>query len=312
MQIVLAFFILYFVWGSTFLGIRIAVETVPPLLMAAIRFLTAGTILLAISYRNLSTVSWRQWGSAFVTGSLYFLGNHGFVNVASRHMPSGLISIIIATEVPIIAVLSSWLLPDQPLNRRSLYGIVLGLAGVTWLFMNQGSLGGESTLIPSICVLSAAICWSLGAVISQRLDLPKDLLLKAGLQMFCGGLLLTGGGLLRGEAAEFHVAMFSLRSVLALGYLIVFGSVIAFAAFTWLLKHVRTESVATHVFVNPFVAVGLGAWLANEKVQSSYLVAGALILCSVYIITFRKNPSQKKARAATKATLREISGAVAE
>jgi drug/metabolite transporter (DMT)-like permease len=295
------------VWGSTFLGIRVAVETIPPFLMAAVRFVISGGVLLAISYRSLSTVTLRQWGSACLSGSLYFLGNHGFVNTASRHMPSGLISIINATEVPMIAVLSSLLLPNQALNRRTLLGIVLGISGVAWLFMNQGLVPGENILWPSLCVLGAAICWSLGAVISQRLDLPSDSLLKAGLQMMCGGLLLTIGARVRGEMTNFHVSAFSARSILALAFLILFGSVLAFACFTWLLKRVRTEAVATHVFVNPFVAVGLGAWLANEKVQSSYLIAGALILLSVYVIIFLKPQPT-----AAPNSLEDFSGAVAE
>ncbi|MFN2570756.1 MAG: EamA family transporter [Gemmatimonadales bacterium] len=273
-----AFGVVYLVWGSTFLGIRVAVETLPPLSMAAVRFLLAGPILLLVSSRTRPRPSLREWGNAAIVGAFFFLGNHGLVSNAARFMPSGLVAMIIATEVPIIAVLSG------RLTARTMAGAALGLLGVVVLFAGKG--GGETHLLACAAVVGAATCWSAGAVLSQRLTFPSDAILRAGMQMTCGGAMLALASVLRGEPA--HLA-WSSRSLLALAYLIVVGSVLAFACYCWLLKHVRAEAVATHVFINPLVAVALGAWLAGEQLRPAHLVSGLLILASVFVIIFRRD-----------------------
>lgn len=283
-----AFAVLYLVWGSTFLGIRIAVETIPPLLMAAVRFLISGAILMAFTLRVRPRPTLRQWGYASIVGALFFAGNHGFVSTAARHLPSGLICLIIATEVPIIAVLSSRFLPNQPLTRRSILGAVLGVTGVAGLFASQGLSPNSETLFPLISVFLASLSWSIGAVLSQRLDQPREALLRSGMQMLTGGVLLTLLALARGELTDFRVEQLSARSIGAFFYLIVFGSILAFSCYNWLLRQVRTDLVATHVFVNPLVALSLGAWLGHEVIPPSYLFAGALILGSVWLITVSK------------------------
>jgi len=280
-----AFAVLYLVWGSTFLGIRIAVETMPPLAMAAIRFLVSGAVLLAASWRSLRRTTLRHWRSAAVAGALFFLGNHGLVSSAAPHLPTGLASLIIATEVPIIAVLSSVLLPGHPLTRRGLVGAGIGLAGVASLFVGSRMAGSAAPLWPALMVLGASITWSAGVVISQRLDAPEDPILRAGMQMVLGGAMLAALAAVRGDLALLAAGGASLRSVVALAYLVVFGSVLAFACFTWLLGRVRADAVATHVFVNPLVAVALGTWLAGERLLPAHFVAGALILTSVLVIT---------------------------
>jgi drug/metabolite transporter (DMT)-like permease len=234
-----AFAVVYLVWGSTFLGIRVAVETLPPLTMAAVRFLVAGAVLLLVARRGLPQVTARQWRNAAAIGTLFFLGNHGLVSSAARYIPSSLSCLIIAGEVPVIAVLSSLLLPHQPLTRRSLIGAAIGISGVVSLFAGHGFVAGPSQLVPCLMVFGASICWALGAVVSQRLELPRDPVLSAGMQMLCGATLLCGASALRGEPASLTAAALSHRSLFALAYLIVFGSVIAFACYTWLLKHVR-------------------------------------------------------------------------
>jgi drug/metabolite transporter (DMT)-like permease len=278
-----SFAVIYLVWGSTFLGIRVAVETLPPLSMAAIRFLVSGGILLLISSRARPRPTLREWRNAAVVGAFFFLGNHGLVTQAARFIPSSLACLIVATEVPIIAVLSSFLLPNQPLTRRSLIGAAFGLAGVLALF--QGGIEGPSSMLACIMVLGASLSWSLGAVFSQRLDFPPDPVLRAAMQMTCGGVMLSLASLARGEAID--VTLLSSRSLFALAYLIVFGSVLAFACYSYLLKHVRAEAVATHVFVNPLVAVAVGAWLGGEQLRPAHLLAGLLILCSVCVVTLR-------------------------
>ena len=289
-----SFAIVYLVWGSTFLGIRVAVETISPLTMSAIRFLIAGSILMLAASRVRPRATLRQWGNAVLIGGLFFLFNHGFVSSAARHIPSSLTCLIIATEVPIIALLSSVLLPNQPLTRRGLFGAALGLCGVAVLFVGQGSTATSASVWACLAVLGASMSWGLGAVLSQRLDLPSDALLRAAMQMFCGGVLLAIAAFAKGEPA-LSLAAVSTRSMVAFAYLIVFGSVITFACYSFLLKHVRTDAVATHVFVNPLVAVAVGAWLGNEKLLPAHFVAGLFILGSVCVITLgqpRKEPAE--------------------
>jgi drug/metabolite transporter (DMT)-like permease len=234
----------------------------------------------------------REWRNAALTGAFFFLGNHGLVSSAARFIPSGLASMIIATEVPIIAVLGSLLLPGRPLTGRTLWGAALGLCGVLALFTGKDT--GTTHLFACAAVVGASICWSFGAVLSQKLAFPPDPVLRAGMQMACGGVMLTAASLLRGEPATIEWAAFSGRSLGALAYLIVFGSVITFACYSYLLKHVRAEAVATHVFVNPLVAVALGAWLAGEQLRPAHLVAGLFILVSVFvIISGRRAPASE-------------------
>ena len=286
-----AFAVVYLVWGSTFLGIRVAVETLPPLSMAAIRFLVSGSILLLVSSRVRPRPTLRQWGNAAIVGALFFLGNHGLVTTAARFIPSSLACLIVATEVPIIALLSSALLPGQPLTRPGVIGAGLGLAGVVCLFSGSGAGEGAASMLACLAVLGASLCWSVGAVLSQRLQFPPDPILRAAMQMTCGGTLLCGASLLRGEPAALEAAAFSTRSLIALLYLIAFGSVLAFACYSYLLKHVRADTVATHVFVNPLVAVAVGAWLGGEQLRPAHLVSGLFILASVSVITLGQRRS---------------------
>jgi drug/metabolite transporter (DMT)-like permease len=279
-----AFAVIYLVWGSTFLGIRVAVETLPPLTMSGFRFLVSGAVLLLVTARVRPRPSAREWLNAAFLGSLFFLGNHGLISNAARFLPSSLVCLIISTEVPIIAVLSSVLLRGQPLTRAGLAGAALGFGGVLCLLAGHGAAEGSTSLLACIAVLGGSLCWSLGAVLSQRLRTPADAVLRAGMQMLCGGALLSVASVLRGEMSSVHLAAFSHRSLYALAYLILFGSVLAFACYTYLLKHVRTDAVATHVFVNPLVAVAVGAWLGGEKLQPVHFVSGLLILASVSVI----------------------------
>ena len=282
LALVLAFAVIYLVWGSTFLAIRVAVETLPPLSMAAVRFLVAGTVLLLGAGFSGPRPTARQWLNAALVGGLFFLGNHGLLSVSARFIPSSVACIIIATEVPIIAVLSSLLLRDQPLTRRSILGAVLGIGGVAWLLVGQRQGPDALPLWPCLAVFAGSLCWATGVVMSQRLAFPPNPVRRAGMQMVCGGALLAIASLIRGEDLAF--ASFTARSVGSFAYLIVFGSVLAFACYTWLLKQVRADAVATHVFVNPIVAVAVGAWLGGERLAPAHFVSVGLILASVLVI----------------------------
>jgi len=291
-SIAAAFAVIYLVWGSTFLGIRVAVETLPPLTMSGFRFLVAGSVLLVFTSRVRPRPTLREWRNAVIVGALFFLGNHGLISNAARFLPSSIVCLIISTEVAIIAVLSSLLL-GQPLTRAGLAGAALGFAGVLCLFGGHGA-GASTSLLACFAVLGASLSWSFGAVLSQRLRFPPDAVLRAGMQMICGGVLLTIASALRGEMSAVDYSAFSHRSLFALGYLILFGSVLAFACYSYLLKHVRTDAVATHVFVNPLVAVAVGAWLGGEQLQAVHFVSGGLILASVLVILLgqrRKRPA---------------------
>lgn len=278
-----SFAVIFLVWGSTFLGIKVAVETIPPLTMAAVRFLVAGGVLMALSARSRPRPTAEEWRSSALVASLFFLGNHGLVNFAAPHLPSGLASLVISTEVALIALFSAALLPGHRLTRLQVLGAVVGLAGVSVLFL--GASGSTDVSLPAVAaVLGASVSWSLGAVLSQRLRLPGDPLLRAGTQMLSGGAMLALASVLRGEPFALEWTAVSNRSLMALAYLIVFGSVLAFGCYVYLLKHVRADAVATHVFVNPLVAVVVGAWLAGEQLHREHLFAGLLILVSVAVL----------------------------
>ena len=174
-----------------------------------------------------------------------------------------------------------------------MFGAALGLVGVLCLFVGKSGDEGATHLLACAAVVGASLCWSFGAVFSQRLQFPPDAVLRAGMQMSCGGVLLSLASLLRGEPAAIELAAFSERSLGALAYLIVFGSVLAFACYSYLLKNVRAEAVATHVFVNPLVAVAVGVWLGGEQLRPAHLVSGLFILASVFVIILgpRRSPS---------------------
>jgi len=303
-----AFAAIYLIWGSTFLGIRVAVETLPPLTMSGFRFLVAGSILLLITARVRPRPSPREWLNAVFIGAPFFLCNHGFISSAARYLPSSLVCLIISTEVPIIAVLSSFLL-GQPLTRAGLAGAALGFGGVLVLFAGSGGAEGSTNLLACLAVLGGSVSWGLGAVLSQKVRAPPDAVLRAGMQMSCGGVLLSAASLLRGEWSAVNLSAFSHRSLFALAYLILFGSVLAFACYSYLLKHIRTDAVATHVFVNPLVAVGVGVWLGGEKLQPVHFVSGLLILASVSVILLGQR-QQKRAPARVAESLASPAAAV--
>jgi drug/metabolite transporter (DMT)-like permease len=305
-----SFAAIYLIWGSTFLGIKVAVESIPPLLTAAVRFLISGTIMLLVTSRIRPRPSLRQWSSAAIVGALFFLCNHGLVSSAARFIPSSLASLIAAIQVPIIAVLSSLLLPNQPLTRQGVLGAALGLSGVLCLFVGQGAQAEMGHLWASLAILGAASAWALGAIFSQRLPFPPSPLLRSGMQMICGGILLSLVSVVRAEPWRIELAAVSTRSLVSLAYLTVFGSILAFGCYTYLLKHVRTDLVATHVFVNPLVAVALGIWLAGEHLRPAHLLAGLLILASVSVITLgvRRAPALS-ARLPSPSTPPAVSGA---
>jgi drug/metabolite transporter (DMT)-like permease len=286
-KLVLAFASVYLIWGSTYLAIRYAIETLPPLLFASTRFLIAGGILYGWArWRGAEKPVWSNWRPSLIIGGLLLLGGNGAVVLAERTVPSGLAALLIATE-PLVIVLLDWARRGgkRPSGRVSL-GLALGLLGMV-LLVGPTNIAGESqvNLLGAGLIILATISWAAGSLYAIRAQLARSPILAAGMQMLAGGVWLLIAGLLRGEASQFRLSEVSLRSAGALVYLILFGAIIAFTAYSWLLRVTPPSLVSTYAYVNPVVAVILGWALAGEPLTTRTLVAAAIIVMAVIIIT---------------------------
>jgi drug/metabolite transporter (DMT)-like permease len=279
---VLGFFAIYVIWGSTYLAIHYAVETIPPLITAGARQLTAGSILLAIAWKRGFRPTRAHWLSGLVVGAFFFLGGHGTLHWAEKYVSSGLAALLIATEPMWILLIGSGM-GQEKMNWKNGLGLLMGLTGVGILTGGDFSLHSAQTWIMLI-VVAGALSWALGVCLTPRLRLPSEAMGRAAIPLICGAvlLLLTAAGV--GEFHDLRGGAVTLRSLLGLGYLILFGSVIAFTAYTWLLEHYSPTLVATHTFVNPVVAVLLGWWLAGEVVGVRVAAATAAILIAILLI----------------------------
>jgi drug/metabolite transporter (DMT)-like permease len=273
------------IWGSTYLAIRFAIETLPPFLMAGTRFLSAGALLF----------TWGRWrgepapGRAHLLpslglGALFLLLGNGGVVWAEQRVPSGLAALLVAVT-PVWTVLFEWLHGSGSPGVRTLAGLAAGLAGVAMLVAPTDLAGSRVDLAGAGACLLSSFSWSLGSVRSRRMHLPTSPAIASSLQMLAGGGLLLLVGLASGEAARAELGAASLRSLLAVIYLILFGSLVAFTAFTWLLRVSTPSRVATCAYVNPVVAVLLGWLLAGERLEAVHLAAAAMIVLGVVLIT---------------------------
>lgn len=287
----LAFATIYLVWGSTYLAIRFAVETIPPFLMAGVRFTTAGALLYAVlRARGVSAPTAAQWRMAVISGALMILGGNGVLSWAEQYVPSGLAALLVAT-VPLWFVGIAWLGPDrEPSRPLEIFGLLLGLAGVILLVAGSGEevmlagTSGRAGLWASLAIVGASISWAAGSLYHRRAALPRPGLFATAMTMLAGGALLLGTGVLRGEVGALQPEAISARSLLALLYLIAFGSIVAFSAYAWLLRAVRPALVGTYAYVNPVVAVLLGWWLADEILTGTMLIGAAVIVASVILV----------------------------
>lgn len=284
LKLVSAFAAVYVIWGSTYLAIRYAIETLPALPMAAVRFVLAGSILLALAMWN--GASWparRDWAVASLLGLLYFMLGHGGVVVAEKWVPSSLAALLIAS-VPLWIALFDWLGPSR---RRpgglGLAGLILGFLGVTLLIGRSGA--GQVDPLGALILISSSAAWAAGSVYARYRTLPQPNMLASGMQMLCGGLWLSLGGWISGQWSEWGAQPISVRSGLAFLYLVLFGSLVAFSAYAWLVKATRPAMLATYAYVNPAVAVILGWALAGEIITGRTLTAMAVILAAVVMIT---------------------------
>jgi drug/metabolite transporter (DMT)-like permease len=281
-KLALAFFAIYFIWGSTYLAIRYAVETVPPLLTAAIRHTVAGSLLLGWAMLRGFRPTLANWIAGLVVGSLFFLVGHGLLHWAQQYVASGLAAVLIATEPMFILVLS-WLTGQQPLSRLSACGLALGVLGVA-LLADVRLTVGDSSFLALLAVLASSLSWAAGVVISPKVKLPSDALGRTAIPLVCGAALLLAAAGITGEFREIEPTSISLKSILGLAYLIVFGSIIAFTSYTWLLQRCPPALVATHTYANPLVAILLGWLVASEPLTIRVIVASAVILAAIVLV----------------------------
>ena len=304
--VVTALLLVYVVWGSTYFAIAVMIETLPPLLAAGTRFLVAGILMLSAVTAH---ARWRasrggpptpratllHWRSAFIIGTFLLLGGNGGVVLAERLIPSGVAAVLVAT-VPI------WLATfDAILERRApslvvIAGLVAGMVGVTILL---APVDGLAEIDPAgvVLVVLGAMCWAIGSLYARRAPLPSSGLLTTGMEMVGGGIVLVLAGALIGEIGRTNVEAFSLRSMLAFAYLIVFGSILAFTAYTWLLANVSVSTVGTYAYVNPIVAVALGAVLLSEPITPRTVIAAVLIVGAVVAMVSGRPRTQPVASA---------------
>ena len=281
-KLALAFVAIYVIWGSTYLAIRYAVETIPPLVTAGIRHSIAGGIMLAWAWWRGFRPTRQQWVAGFALGSLFFLIGHGTLHWAEQYVGSGLAALLMATE-PIFILVLGWSMGQQKISGLSALGLGLGVLGVAMLTGVELTVKGSS-LLGLLAVLLGSLAWSLGVVISPRLKLPSDALGRTALPTLCGAAMLLVAAGLTGEFQETHWSSITLRSIFGLGYLITFGSVVAFTSYTWLLQRVSPTLVATHTYANPVVAVLLGWFLAHEPLTMRVVLASVAILGAIVLI----------------------------
>jgi drug/metabolite transporter (DMT)-like permease len=288
--IVLAFAAVYLIWGSTYLAIKYAIGTLPPFLMAATRFLIAGALLFTWARLNGSNFGPRpkqQWCRALIIGGLLLLGGNGGVTWAERYLSSGLAALLVATE-PLWLVMWSWISGGPRPNLKVVLGLIMGLAGVALLV--SGSFGGSHSggmmsLIGAGVVVASAMSWAGGSVYSIHRPVQTSAPLASGMQMLAGGTLLLLMGLFTGEFSGLDLKQASWLSLGALLYLTVFGSIVAFTAYSFLLRNVSPARAATYAYVNPVVAVLLGWAIASEPITLRTVIAAAVIVTSVVLIT---------------------------
>ncbi|HME32689.1 MAG TPA: EamA family transporter [Terriglobales bacterium] len=302
-QILLAFAIIYFVWGSTFLAIRVGVREAPPFLLAAMRFFVAGIALYAwMRARGTPSPTVREWRAVTVVAFLIFVLDYGLVFWAETRVPSGITAVMLATIAAFMAISEIFILRTQKLTPRLAIALLVGLCGVGVLVSRTISFGEAPIDTAGACALVvAAMSWSVASALTRRLPLPAAKVMSSGSQMLVGGVLLAVTAALLGEFRGFHVQAVSRTAWFALLYLIVAGSIVAFTAYVWLLHHESPTKVGTYAYVNPVIAVLLGYFLGGETLGARTLFGTLMVLVSVIVIT--TTPARKTE---TKALVEEL------
>ena len=295
-KIWIALLALYIVWGSTYLAILFAVDTIPPFLQAGLRFLISGLIL--VIWRRAAgdeMPTLKQWKPLAIVGTLLLLGGNGLVSFAEQRIASGVAALIIGT-VPLWLVLIEAIRPGgvRP-SWRALIGLIVGFGGI-YLLIGPSELTGkfQFDVLGTLTLITAAFLWSLGSIYSRSAELPKSALMTTGAEMLAGSIPIFIVSILLGEWTSFSFAQVSGQSWLALLYLITFGSMVGFVAYVWLLQNAPVSLVATYAYVNPLVAVLLGSWFAQESLTARTLVAAGIIIGSVVFISSARQVKVKK------------------
>ena len=294
-KIFLAFGAIYLIWGSTYLATRFAVATIPPLMMIGVRSLAAGIILFFISrFRNDEKVKRENILPLITLGALFFLAGHGLLSWAQQYVPSGMAAVLVTAEPLWIFGIEWFFLKDTRVKLKGLFGLFLGFAGIVYL-IHSSSAGTAFNygLLAPVLIVAGTFSWGGGAVYSRVANVPGSPLLSSGMELIFGGILVLIASFILGEPSEFHFSQVSMKSFCALLYLIVFGSVIAFSAYIWLLGNTSATRISTHTYVNPIIAVFLGWLIADEQITIALLMATAIIIMSVYLVLYDQYMDRK-------------------
>jgi len=291
-KVLLAFAIIYFVWGSTFLAIRVGVREVPPFLLAGMRFFIAGLVLyLWMRAKGTPSPTFREWRAASLLAIFIFVFDYGLLFWAEQHVPSGIAAVMMATIPAFMAISEIVILRTQRLTARLSIALLIGLAGVAVLVSRTISFGDAPIDTAGACaLLVASVSWSVASALTRKLPLPAAKTMSSGAQMLAGGVFLTTAAALLGEFHTFHIHFVSRTTWLALAYLIVAGSIIGFTAYVWLIHHESPTKVGTYAYVNPAVAVLIGYFLGGEPIGPRTLIGTTCVLISVVLITTTPAP----------------------
>jgi drug/metabolite transporter (DMT)-like permease len=280
----------YLLWGSTYLGIKFAIETIPPLLMGSLRFLVAGGVLYLLAVRSGDAEGDRlgapQWRATLLIGGLMLVGGNGGVILAEQYVPTGIVALLVATA-PLWMALIDRVVFGHRLPLLAIAGLAIGFGGVAFLIGAPGP--GRIKLIGAVLALAAPLCWATGSVFTRHVRLPSRPLVASAMEMLWAGLLFGVASLASGELSKLSAYHFSATSLLALIYLIIFGSLIGFSAYVWLLRAAPLSLVSTYAYVNPVVAVVLGAIFIGEFITLRTVLAGGIILAAVALIVVARN-----------------------
>lgn len=295
LKTLLAFGAIYIIWGSTYLAIRYAVETIPPLMMIGVRSLTAGLILYLFSrFKSKEKIKRENIFPLFALGAMFFLIGHGLLAWAQQYVPSGMAAVLVTPEPLWILGIEWFFLKDTRIKLRGILGLFLGFVGVVYLIASTtGSTTSRNDFLGSALIVVCTLSWGIGAVYSRVANVPKSPALLSGLELIFGGILVLIASIIIGEPSQFHLSQVSLKSFFGLLYLITFGSAIAFSAYVWLLGHTSVTRISTHTYVNPIIAVFLGWLFANEQITTGLLVATIVIIISVYLVLYDQYRGRK-------------------
>lgn len=295
LKTLLAFGAIYIIWGSTYLAIRYAVETIPPFMMIGIRSLTAGIILYLLNrFNSKEKIKRENILPMFTIGAMFFLIGHGLLAWSQQYVPSGMAAVLVASEPLWVVGIEWFFLKDTRVKLRGMLGLFLGFAGIVYLIAaTTGITTSSNDFLGSSLIVVGALSWGGGAVYSRVANVPKSPMLSSGVELIFGGTMVLIASFVIGETSQFQLSQVTLRSILGLIYLITFGSVIAFGAYVWLLGHTSVTRISTHTYVNPIIAVFLGWLLANEQITAALLIATIIIIISVYLVLYDQYRERK-------------------